>query len=300
MKTSFYIVSVLGVALSAAAFAADEPGAGEIARSGETTQWQIQGDSKKLVADIDATIDEYERNGLKGDELDNLKKLRQVLANVNDKEMEKVLDLLQQAAGAKADPQAKLKALVDAYSTQKGVLTQLQQILDDYTTEQDAANLAKQVSDLADRQATNLQTGIETAQWALRGGTRDDNTAAAGDFSMQAQTAEQKAIAETLKQLQAKIAEMAANPADQAIADRFKKGLEEIGVLNPILDSAGNLLDQKKLFDAVTNEKNRPRRPAAPGPHDFTAARRGGRAAGGLAGIGQDHCTAKGIDAAHR
>ncbi|HWB60628.1 MAG TPA: hypothetical protein VG733_14130, partial [Chthoniobacteraceae bacterium] len=119
--------------------AADAPAAntGELARSGQASQQEIQGDSRKLVTEIDAMIDEYERNGLKGDELDSLKKLRQTLASMSDQDMAKILDLLQQAGANTGDPKAALKALVDAYSAQKGVLSQLQRIINDYAAQQD-------------------------------------------------------------------------------------------------------------------------------------------------------------------
>src|ERR1035441_2989873 len=77
MKTLLYIPLALGIAFGAAAFAEDARTTGEIARAGEATQGEIQGDSRKLVAEIDATIDEYERNGLSGEESNNLKNLRQ-------------------------------------------------------------------------------------------------------------------------------------------------------------------------------------------------------------------------------
>ncbi|MGB8356593.1 MAG: DUF4175 family protein, partial [Chthoniobacteraceae bacterium] len=235
-----------------ATFAVDVQSAVDSARNGEHEQQQIQADSQKLVADLDATIDEYQRNSLNGEEIKNLKKVRQIISNASETEMAKILDLLQHA-GNSSKPEDVFKNLSAANVAQKGVLSQLKTILDGDARQQEAQAIADEVKALADRQAANLQTGISTAQWALSGASKNDDAAIAASF--EAQAAEQKAIAEDLNRLQAKIDQFAKNPNNQALADRFKKGIEDSAKVAPQINAATDLLNQKKLFEAVASEK---------------------------------------------
>src|SRR5438067_12921555 len=66
-------------------------------REGAIRQQQIQGESQKLLAQWDAMIGEYERNGLSSEELNALKKLRAAIAKLSDSDMRKVIELLQNA-----------------------------------------------------------------------------------------------------------------------------------------------------------------------------------------------------------
>ena len=235
-------------------FAADLQSAIDSAHNGEHQQQQIQADSQKLVADLDATIDEYQRNGLNGEELKTLKKVRQIIANASDTEMAKILDLLKHA-GSGTKPEDVLTNLSAANTAQKGVLSQLKAILDGDARQQEAQAIADEVKALADRQAANLQTGISTAQWALHADSKNaDDAAIAASF--EAQAAEQKAISEDLARLQAKIDQFAKNPNNLALADRFKKGTGgELPKSLPQISAATDLLNQKKLFEAVASEK---------------------------------------------
>jgi len=238
------------VAAAGIPFTAGAQSAMDQARSSGARQGQIQTDTQKLGAELDSMIDEYERNGLGGDDVKNLKSLRAIISKLSDQDMQKILTVLQDAA-AKKDPRGVFKALADAYSQQKGVLVQLKKIIAAYTNDQEALELSDSVKQLAERQAANLQTGIETAQWAL-GGKHDQE---AIDASMDGQAAEQKAIGEELKLLNEKIEKFAKDPGNKALADRFNAGLQQTAKVVPAVDAAAEYLDQKKLFEAVTNEK---------------------------------------------
>ena len=96
-------------------FAGSIPGANaqtaiERARAGEVRQGQIQTDAQRLAADLDSMIDEYDRNGLSGDDIKNLKSLRAILGRLSEKEMVKILNLLREA-GSKSDPKTALTAI---------------------------------------------------------------------------------------------------------------------------------------------------------------------------------------------
>jgi hypothetical protein len=219
------------------------------AMSGKSRQGEIQASSQALVGQVDAMIDEYQRNGLNGEDIKNLKSLRVVLGKMSEKDMARVLALLQQA-GVQNDPAAALKVIAAAYSQQKGMIVEMKQILATYASEDEALELSQSAMDLADREAANLQTGIETARWTIS--SKDQ---AAIDASLQGQSAEQKAISDEMKILQAKLADFAKDPNNKALAERFNQGLRQMANVAPMLDAAANSLDQKKVFDAAMSEK---------------------------------------------
>jgi len=223
----------------------------EIAREGAAKQEQIQSSSQKLGNELSAMIDEYERNGLNGDETKNLKSLKGVISRLSDADMEKIVVLLRSAAEP-ADEKTAISAISGAYAQQKGVLVQLKQILAAYAAEQEALELADNVRQLADRQAANLQAAIETAQWSLAGAKPAEG---AVEASLQAQEAEQKAIAEESKIFQEKIRSFAKKTGNKEVAERFNKGIEDISKIVPNLEAAKDSLAGKKLFEAVGNEK---------------------------------------------
>ena len=223
----------------------------ELARQGAAKQEQIQSSSQKLGNELAAMIDEYERNGLNGDETKNLKSLKGVISRLSDTDMEKIVALLRSAAEP-SDGKTTITAISGAYAQQKGVLVQLKQILASYAAEQEALELADNVRQLADRQAANLQAGIETAQWSLAGAKPAEG---AVEASLQAQQAEQKAIAEESKIFQDKIRSFAKKTGNKEVAERFNKGIEDISKIVPNLEAAADSLAGKKLFEAVGNEK---------------------------------------------
>src|SRR5438132_14267453 len=132
----------------------------ETLRRGEVKQQQIQTESQKIVAQLDAMIGEYQRNGIIGDELGTLKKLRGVLEKLSQKEMKQIVELLQQARTA-PDAQSSLKSVTGAYTGQKAMLVQMKRLLAEYQRQQGALEISNAVLQLAERQGVNLQNGIE-------------------------------------------------------------------------------------------------------------------------------------------
>ena len=254
MKPSLVTHSVIAGMLafaSGAAFAAEDSLLAQRARSGEGRQTLILGSSQKITAELASMVDEYERNGLQGDDVRSLKSLQILFTKISDKDMAKILVGLQEA-GASNDPKAALKAMVNAYSNGKGVLSQLNGILAEFARNSEALELSNEVKKLSDRQAANLQSAIEVARFSLLGGK---DAEAAVEASLQAQGVEQKAINEDLSAVSKKIDDFAKKPGNTALADRFKKGLGEIAKVKPALEAAETALAQKKSFEAVANEK---------------------------------------------
>ena len=251
MKTLTAIMCFVAI-LAGVAIAQENPSVVDRARLGGNKQGDIQSSSQKLIADLDLMIDEYQRNGLGGDDIKNLKNLRGVLSGLSDQRMEKIVAILRDA-GAKNDSKEALKAIADAYSQQKGVIVKLNELMTAYAKDHEALELSNNAKELADRQAANLQNGIEVARWALIGG-KDKESAI--EASLNGQEAEQRSIGEEVTQLEAKIDSFAKNPANKDLAERFKKGLEEIAKLKPAVDASTDTLKEKKLFESVTSEKS--------------------------------------------
>lgn len=223
----------------------------EIAQQGLVKQEQIRANSKKVEAELSAMIDEYERNGLNDNKIQSLKSLKGIIGKLSGEDMEKVLALLKSAAKP-ADAKASLTAIAGAYSQQKSMVVQFKQILSMYQSDQVSIELAESVRLLADREAANLQAGIETAQWTLGGAKPAEG---AVEASLQAQAAEQNAIIEESKILITKIDAFAKETKDQEVASRFIKGSEDFKKITPNLDAAADSLSKKKLFEAVGTEK---------------------------------------------
>jgi len=237
---------------AAAALAVDLDSAIDHARNGLEQQEQIRTDFRRLLADLDSTIDQYDRNGLHGADEKALKKIRAIISNISETDMAKIVGLLRQA-GSAASPADALRKVSAAYSAQKGAIAQIKVILDESAREQEAQALSDQAAELAGRQAANLQAGIETARWSLaRAGKKDDAEVAA---AFEVQTAEQQAISGDMARLRVAIDAFAKNPANQALAERFKKGSADAASVAPLIDSAATLLGDRKLFEAVSGEK---------------------------------------------
>ena len=88
----------------------------------ELKQQQIQRTTQRVGEQLSAIIDEFERNGIAGDDVRVLRAIRSVLHRLSDKEMATVVAILQQAQKAGDDNSAK-KGVVEAYASQKGLYT---------------------------------------------------------------------------------------------------------------------------------------------------------------------------------
>src|SRR4051794_30180050 len=151
---------VLGAfaAFCSAAFAAPLPA--ENIREGEVKQQQLQGEISGLTEQLDAMIGEYARNGLGGEEVATVKALRDSISRLSTGEMEKVVGLLEKARLVYDAGEAK-KQVSDAFAAQKTILVQMKRLLAEHLRNQQAMELSTELSQLADRQAANLQNGVE-------------------------------------------------------------------------------------------------------------------------------------------
>ena len=226
--------------------------AAERIREGELKQTQLRNEAQQLVEQLDGMLGEYERNGLAGDDAKTVAALREALAKLSGADMKQVGELLEKARGS-ADGGAAKKEVSAAYTAQKAVITQMKKLLADHLRNQQALELAQQLTQLADRQAANLQNGISLGQWT--GGRKPENFEAAMQANMEGQRSEQASIAAEMKAIAESIAKFARDPANAAQAERFQKGVEALQKVTPNAEGAAESLKQAQLFKAVAEEK---------------------------------------------
>ena len=157
----------------------------------ERKQQRIQDSTHRTGEQLDALVDEFERNGLEGADLDVLKAIRRVLGGLSSKQMAEIVALLGGARANPDDPGAGAKVL-GAYAGQKGVIVQLRRILLEYQTQVALFELARHVRELGNRQTTNLHEGIALASSTFDA-TRPKNSE---QISLQLQATEQKSLSD--------------------------------------------------------------------------------------------------------
>ena len=242
---SFALTCVAGVSARA-----EEPA--DRLRENEQKQEELSVDTRKLAAAIEGMLDEYARNQLGGAEVLTVEKLRGSLERLSAAEMRRVIDLLQQAR-AIAEPGSNAKTVADAFSLQKQIVVAIQRILAEHSRTREAQELAGMVRALADRQARNLQSGIELGRMAA--GARPENFDAVLQAQLEIQRGEQAAIAAELKVLSPRVERFATDPSNAGPAERFRASAQQLQALQPRAESAEAALRAGQLFRAVTDEK---------------------------------------------
>jgi hypothetical protein len=248
MKLSASLLAA--ASLSTTGFSA--PPANDQLRESEQRQEQLGAEAKALVAALDVMLGEYARNGLAGDGAHSAGALRTQLDRLTVAEMRQVVDLLQQARTIQ-DKGAGVKTVADAHTAQKQVVTIIQRILTEHARQSQAAEIARAIDALADRQARNLQNGIELGRMA--GGAKPENFEAVMQAQLETQRGEQAAIAEELQIATERVRKFAADPEHAAVAEKFKLVAQQIERIQPTAADAAESLKSGRLFKAVTDEK---------------------------------------------
>ena len=110
-------------------------------RENETEQRELQVQAQGLIAEWSAMIADYERNGIADDDVKPVKNLLGLMSKLNDADMKKVIELLQQARATK-DPKAALQQVAEAYSGQKTISLTFKRALAEFQRKQDAREIA--------------------------------------------------------------------------------------------------------------------------------------------------------------
>ena len=221
-------------------------------RESETTQQQLATDARKLVAQLEAMLGEYDRNGLAGEDVGVVKKLRDTLDNLSGREMQAIVDLLQKARAVTDAGEVK-KTVSDAYANQKQIITEMKRLLAEHARQQEALELSIALTALADRQAANLQNGMALGKWS--GGRKPVNLEKELEANLDGQKSEQAAIGDELKLLAGKIEKFAAELGSTEMTQRFQQAAAAAKGVQPPISAATAALQQGQLFKAVAEEK---------------------------------------------
>jgi hypothetical protein len=229
----------LFLACCAAAALQAAPNSAERIREGESRQQQLVAETKGLVEQLDAMLGDYARNGIAGEDVTTIERMRGSLNRLRGAEMQSVVTLLQRARSESNEGAAR-KTIADAYAAQKAILIRMDQLLAEHMRTQQALELSQAAARLADRQATNLKNGIELGKWA--GGRKPENFEQAMQANLQGQSAEQAALAEESKALAAKLAAFLQEAPSPEMTSRFQQGIEQLQQTQPkIADAAAGI-----------------------------------------------------------
>jgi len=224
---------------------------------GEGQQVQVRVQMRKAVAELAAMIDELDRNGIAGDELQTLKSIRDIMSNLSDKDMDKVIQLLQ-AARSDADPAAARRDVTAAVVTQKFIISQMNQLLIKYRQQQELYDISLQFTEFADRQNENLQkTKTLVKEVKRRNGNKatdklnDDERNLLSD-----QAGDEKNLRDETGALVRRL-EQVMIASDGDTAERLRKSLRMAAdnKMSEALKQATDLLTQGEIYSAASSEK---------------------------------------------
>ena len=239
------------VLMIAAVASAAEPLAADRLREGEIRQAQIKAQTLKVSEQLGSIIAEFERNGLGGDDVQVLHAIGKVLRDLSDQQMQRVIELLQEARSSD-DPSAARRRMTDAYAGQKTIVAQLRQLLLEYQRQQQLYELSLRLTQLAQRQDTNLKSTVALTRLNADL-TRLTEEQHAG---LKLQTVEQQAIRDEVNPVLRKLEGIAAG-SEAATSERLRTALEaaKTGGLRPAMDAAVEDMKAANLFRAAGSQK---------------------------------------------
>lgn len=220
----------------------------------ELKQQQIQKTTQRIGNQLSAIISEFDRNGIAGEDVKVLRAIQLVLNRLSEKDMMQVVTLLQQAQKAPDDAASK-KGVMEAYSGQKTITTQLKQLLLEYQRQQALYEMSIMLRGLAARQSANMRVGVwlarQTDQRQLKSFGEDEKR------YLNQQEIDEVAIKDEVLLLLNKLEKLSRESDGTATGERPKAALDQArtGGLLPALDGSVEDLKNGKLLSATGNEK---------------------------------------------
>src|SRR4051794_27952469 len=129
----------------------------------ELKQQQLRSTTQRVADQLASVINEFERNGISGEDVKVLRAIKTVLGRLTEREMTQVIALLGQADQAGDDLTSK-RNVTEAYSSQKTIITQLKQLLLEYQRQQALYEISLMLRGLASRQSSNMRLGVWLAR----------------------------------------------------------------------------------------------------------------------------------------
>src|SRR5688572_2040622 len=220
----------------------------------EQKQQQLKVTTQRVAGQLNAIIEEFQRNGIDGEDVKVLRAIGGVLGRLSDKDMDKVIGFLQQARGSE-DVNTSTRKATDAYAGQKSIIIQLQQLVLEYQRQQALYELSLRFKEYAARQTANMWLGVSLA--------RETEGKALGSFSepqqssLRVQQIDQETLKDEIMLTLGKLEQISKDTTDGPTSERPKLALQQAqdGALKPSLDAAVEDLKTGKLLSASGNEK---------------------------------------------
>jgi len=251
-KTFLALTVLVGAVFSLPA-RADLTTSGDKILQQELRQEQIKATTARVGSQLSAVIEEYERNGLEGDDVGVLKAIRGVLGKLSETEIARVVTLLQQSRTT-PDADTQRRSALDAFAGQKNVTVQLRALLLEYQRQQALQEIAARFSALARRQGENLKEAVGLA--TLTKGRDARRTETAHQVALQLQETEQSTIGDEAMIVLTKLEKVVAS-LDGPAAERPRVALtkaEETRLAATLTAATGDL-KSANLLSAAGNEK---------------------------------------------
>ena len=125
----------------------------------EQSQQRIEDSTATSAALLAELVDEFERNDLKGSDVEILSGIQKVIGNVSGDLMPEIVGQLNAARTGLNAPGRRVEAL-NAYAGQKSASYQMRQVLLEYERQLALYQLAERMQELGDRQSANLHEAV--------------------------------------------------------------------------------------------------------------------------------------------
>lgn len=220
----------------------------------EQKQQQIRNTTQRVGEQLGAIIAEFDRNGISGEDVKVLRAIRSVLGKLTEKDMEKVLQLLQQSRQAR-DTAASTHTATDAYAGQRMILTQLNQLVLEYQRQQALYELSLRFREFANRETSFMWQAVQLAKKTE--GRQPASFSEEQQNTLRLLQIDQEPIKDEVGPVIGKLQELAKEIQDGPAADRPKAALQQAkeGGLFPALDSAVEDLKSGKILSATSSQK---------------------------------------------
>lgn len=223
----------------------------------ELKQQQIKTTTQRVGTQLEAIIAEFDRNGIQGEDVKVLQAIRTVLDRLSGRDMEKVIQFLQQTR-SETDPTASTRNATEAFAGQKAIITQLNQLVLEYQRQQALYEISLRLRELASRQSANMWLGVGLER-TVRDKSGFHQYTEGERINLRFQQSEQAPLKEETAAVLKKLEKLSTDDSDGPTADRTRLALGQAkeGGLMPALESSVNELGETslKLASAIGNEK---------------------------------------------
>jgi len=220
----------------------------------ELKQQQLKATTERVGQQLDAIIDEFDRNGISGQDVTVLGTIRNVLGTLSEQDMKLVVDYLQSARQA-ADPNASTKQATEAYGRQKAIIVKLKALEAEYRRQAELYEIAIRLKELASRQSANMWLGV----WLDKStGSKPISSFDEGNKNnLKLQEIDQENIKDEAALVLGKLNKLSKAVRDGPTAEHPKKAMEQVerGGLRPALEDAFKDLRESRVLSAIGNEQ---------------------------------------------